>query len=272
MISQSSTEYNSTLISVPCFPTTVRSHSLPSGLNEDSSDAMWVQPGDLNGLKGQLVKLLELSGGCLPLSCVHPEYLKVFERPLRASEYGASKLVNLLKKMTDTMVVEGEGPKKFVYLQNSRAGPSAPPLVQAKRDKKGKGTQEDNTYINVWNGSSVELSDDERVVAEEDDEKAGLGMNARCEIADKSLDQFRHELQEILVSYSCRIFLGCFEAIYEQRYKKPLDCKSFCVNKLEELLVKVRGVMTLHEEVLGCCWWLKVLSSLACLFILLGCR
>ncbi|CAK9171351.1 unnamed protein product [Ilex paraguariensis] len=63
-ISQSLSEYNSSSISMPCFPTTLRSHSLPSGLNEvsagpvascDQNDLMWVQPGDINGLKGQLL-------------------------------------------------------------------------------------------------------------------------------------------------------------------------------------------------------------------------
>ncbi|CAK9156933.1 unnamed protein product [Ilex paraguariensis] len=82
---------------------------LPSGLNEvsagpvascDQNDLMWVQPGDINGLKGQLVKLLELSGGCLSLTRVHAEYQKIFGRPLYISEYGAVKLVNLLKKVT----------------------------------------------------------------------------------------------------------------------------------------------------------------------------
>ncbi|CAK9143295.1 unnamed protein product [Ilex paraguariensis] len=109
VISQSLSECNSTSISMPCFPTTLRSHSLPSGLNEvsvgpvascDQNDLMWVQPGDINGLKGQLVKLLELSGGCLSLTRVHAEYQKIFGRPLYISEYGEVKLVNLLKKVT----------------------------------------------------------------------------------------------------------------------------------------------------------------------------
>ena len=64
---------------------------MPPGFNEasggpvsygDYSDSLWVQPGDLIGLKGQLVKLLELSGGCLPLTRVPAEYNKLFGRPL----------------------------------------------------------------------------------------------------------------------------------------------------------------------------------------------
>uniref|UniRef100_A0A5B7APV9 HTH OST-type domain-containing protein n=1 Tax=Davidia involucrata TaxID=16924 RepID=A0A5B7APV9_DAVIN len=243
MISPSLSEYNNTSVSMPCFPTTMRSQSLPSGLNEvsagpvassDQNDLMWVQPGDLNGLKGQLVKLLELSGGSLPLTRVPAEYQKFFGRPLYVSEYGALKLVNLLKKMADTMTVMGKGQRKFVYLQNSRAGPSAPPLGLAKKDKKGKGIQEENVDISAGCGSSDEFSDDEKRGGE------------RTLIL--SIEQFKYELQEILVSYSCRIFLGCFEAIYQQRYKKPLDYQRFGVNELEELLDKVRDVVVLHEE------------------------
>ncbi|CAK9140978.1 unnamed protein product [Ilex paraguariensis] len=262
MISQSLSEYNSTSISMPCFPTTLRSHSLPSGLNEvsarpvascDQNDLMWVQPGDINGLKGQLAKLLELFGGCLPLTRVHAEYQKIFGRPLYVSEYGAVKLVNLLKKMTDAMTVEGKGNKKFVCLRNSSVGPSAPPLVLAKKDKRGKGTREEHIGIITGGGSSDEFSDDERVVVEEHDarkdgERTDLEMEVQSETSDPSLEQFKYELQEILVSYSCRIFLGCFDAIYQQRYKKSLDYRSFGVNELEDLLEKVRDVVVLHEE------------------------
>ncbi|KAB1993637.1 hypothetical protein ES319_D13G044500v1 [Gossypium barbadense] len=125
IVSQSLSEYTSnSSIAIPSCPTTLRSQSLPSGLNEasgclstyDQNDTMWVQPGDINGLKGQLVKLLELSGGCMPLIRVPAEYHKFFGRPLYIAEYGAFKLVNLFKKMGDTLAIDGKGHKKFVYL------------------------------------------------------------------------------------------------------------------------------------------------------------
>lgn len=245
--SQPLSEYNSSF-AAPYFPPTWRSHGLPSGLNEFSSRSVfssgdpneltsWVQPGDLIGLKGQLAKLLEMSGGFLPLARIHAEYQKIFGKPLFVSDYGANKLVRLLKKMDDTMSVEGEGNKKFVCLQNSRPGPSAPPLALAKREnRRGKGAQEENVDIIAGGGSSDELSGDERALVEEPGTDEG------------NLKLFKCELQEILVSYSCRIFLGCFEAIYQQRYKKPLDYHRFGVAELEELFLKVRDVVVLHEE------------------------
>lgn len=263
MVSQSLSEYaSSSSITLPCFPATLRSQSLPSGMNEVSAghvssvdqneSIMWVQPGDLNGLKGQLIMLLEQSGGCLPLARVPAEYQKVFGRPLYVSEYGALKLVNLFKKMTDTLAVEGKGNRKFVYLQNVKAGSSEAPLVMARKDKKGKGIQEEIVDINNGGGSSDECSDDDRVVAEENDERSGektdTGTAPRCGINNQITEQFKHELQEILVSYSCRIFLASFEAIYQQRYKKPLDYRRFGVNELEDLFDKVRDVVALHEE------------------------
>ncbi|XVE49208.1 hypothetical protein DITRI_Ditri01bG0064000 [Diplodiscus trichospermus] len=242
------------------FPTTLRSQSLPSGLNEasgcpgfyDLNDTMWVQPGDINGLKGQLVKLLELSGGCMPLTRVPAEYQKFFGRPLYVAEYGAFKLVNLFKKMGDTLAIDGKGHKKFVYLRNWKAGPSAPPLVLARKDKKGKGNQEESMDVAAGAGSSDEFSDEERVVVEEGDGRRNEGWTnfgaARSDIDDRNLEQFKYELQEILVSYSCRIFLGCFEEIYQQRYKKMLDYRKLGAEKLEELFDKVRDVAVLHEE------------------------
>lgn len=247
MMSESLSEYNTTSLS------SLRSHSLPSGLNEASTgclgscgenDLMFVQPGDLNGLKLQLVKLLELYGGCLPFTRVHAEYQKIFGRPLYVSEYGALKLVNLLKKMGDAMAIDGKGQKKFVYLRKTRPGPSAPPIAVAKKDKKMKEHQEEKNEAITGGGSSDEFSDEDRVVAEEQDER----ISARCDTDDVSLEQFKYELQEILVSYSCRIFLVHFEAIYQQRYKRQVDYRSFGVNKLEELLDKVTDVAVLHEE------------------------
>ncbi|GKV22591.1 hypothetical protein SLEP1_g32449 [Rubroshorea leprosula] len=69
------------------------------------------QPGDINGLKGQLVKLLKLSGGCLPFTRVPIEYQKMFRRPLCCSEFGTFKLVSLFKKMDDAMAIDGKANK-----------------------------------------------------------------------------------------------------------------------------------------------------------------
>ncbi|XP_022980485.1 uncharacterized protein LOC111479859 [Cucurbita maxima] len=251
--------YNSRDFSVvtQSLSSSLRSQSLPSGLNEvptgpvscgdQNESAWWLQTGDLNVLKGQLVKMLELSGGCLPVTKVRAEYQRVFGRPLYTSEPGI-KLVNLFKKMGDTLVVEGKGNKKSIYLRNSRSCPSAPPLILSRKEnKKGKGTLEETVDIAPGIGSSDEYSDEERVVLEEHDVKKGVGKpnqnnNEHC------LDQFKHELQEILVSYSCRIFLGCFEEIYLQRYKKSLDFQSLGVPGLEELFDKVSDVVVLHED------------------------
>lgn len=219
--------------------TTLRSQPLPHGLNEvtigtaapvDQYDAnRWVQPGDINGLKDQLVKLLEFSGGCLPLGRIPADYQKVFGRLLHISEYGEFKLVNLLKKMSDVMFIEGKGKKKFVYLRNVRAGHSAP-LLPYKNDMKDERVLEENMERNAVSGSS---SSDEKVVVEEKERRAGekptSSMAVQTENEEENIVQFKHELQEISVSYSCRVFLDSFEAIHQQRYKKPLNYNRFGV-------------------------------------------
>ncbi|GLU09241.1 hypothetical protein SLE2022_261120 [Rubroshorea leprosula] len=264
IMSQSLSEYPSNpSITAPIFPANLRSHSLPSGLSEasgypvsyDHNDTMWVQPGDVNGLKGQLVKLLESSGGCLPFTRVHAEYQKMFGRPLYCSEYGAFKLVNLFKKMGDAMAIDGKGQKKFVYLRSWKASPNEPPVALARKDKKGKGTVEENVDFAPGGGSSDDYSDEERMADEEQDDRRnlgrinlGMGPTAGCEVDDSYLEQFKYELQEILVSYSCQIFVGCFEAIYQQRYKKPLNYQKLGIEKLEELFEKVRDVAVMQVD------------------------
>lgn len=259
-VSQSPSEHNRVPI-LPPNSTSSRSHSLPSGLNVvssgtlsscDQNELTWVQPRDLNDLKGQLVKLLELSGGTMPLTRLPAEYQKFYGKPLYVSEYGAVKLANLLKKMADTISVDGKGQKKFVCIRNLKSVRVGTPVILARRNKNESGSQEDNIDVTNGVGSSEEFSDDEGVVVGSncngEGEKSNLEVVDQSLTIDQSLYKFKYEIQEILVSYSCRIFLDCFEGIYQQRYKRQLDYLSFGVNHLEMLLQKVRDIVMLQEE------------------------
>ncbi|KAI4367613.1 hypothetical protein MLD38_023329 [Melastoma candidum] len=261
MASQTLSGHTSTTVDVPCFPSSLRSRSLPSGLNEvqgvDQSDpTSWVQPGDLNGLRGQFVKLLELSGGSIPLTRLPAEYQRLFGRPLYVNDYGVCRLVNLVKKMGDSMTVDGKGQRKFVYLRNSKVGPSAGSLtVLPKKDnKKGKGTSGECADVVNGSGSDDELSDGVPIAAEEKHEMGILAgkdefrTEETWEVNPPSLEQFKQELEDILVCYSCGISLAWFEAIYEQRYGRALNYPKFGVNQLEELLQKMVDIVSLHED------------------------
>jgi len=198
----------------------------PSGHLEST---MWVAPGDLNGLKGQLVKLLELSGGCIPLMRVPSEYQRNFSKPLFVSDYGVAKLVDLFKKMSDVIVVDGKGNKRFVYLRNSKPNIISPssPVVLLRRERKGK---EPNGVTTNGGVSSDEMSDTGSVQSE------------------RNLEEFKFELQDILVSYCCQVQMDCFEAIYKLRYKRPLAYTNMGVNHLEQLFDKLRDVVAIHED------------------------
>ncbi|GLU09238.1 hypothetical protein SLE2022_261090 [Rubroshorea leprosula] len=179
IMSQSLSEYTSNPSTTgPTSPATLRSHILPSRLIEASgcpvsyndNDTRCVQPGDVNCLKGQLVKLLESSGGGLPFSRVHAEYQKMFGRPLHCKDYGKSKLVGLFRKMGDAMMIDGKGQKKFVYLRNWKASPNVSPVLESK-EKKGEGTQEQNMDFAPGGGSFYDYSDEERIAVEEQDDR-----------------------------------------------------------------------------------------------------
>lgn len=228
MVSQFHNEYSSSTMS--CWPS--NSGETPAYPPGHLESTMWVVPGDVNGLKGQLVKLLELAGGCMPLIRVPSEYQKNFSKPLFVQDYGAPKLVDLFKKMGDVIAVDGKGNKRFVYLRSSKpnlVSPS-PPVVLLRRENKGKDTNEEITT----NGgvSSDELSDTGSVQSE------------------RNLEEFKLELQDILVCYCCRVRMDCFEAIYKQRYKRPLDYKMMGVgvNQLEQLFDKFRDVVAIYED------------------------
>lgn len=239
-------EYSSGNLTAGSFFASSRSQSLPSGLSEapvgdqnsTQDQSWWVQPGDIQGLKGQLVRLLEMFGGSLPLVRVPAEYIKLCGRPLYMAEYGVHKLVHLIKRMSDAFVVAGKGHKKLLCLRNPtdrqiKKFPITPVIL--KNDKKGKGVLAENMDSGIcpnMGSSSDDFSDEEKAAYDFDD----------C------LGSFRMEVQELLVCYSRPIPLGSFEALYEQRYKKSLDYQSFGVDGLEELVEKVRDVVELREE------------------------
>ncbi|KAF3775100.1 hypothetical protein EJ110_NYTH51292 [Nymphaea thermarum] len=267
-------EYSSNAISLPqCSGS--RSQSLPPVLNDlpmaasgDLNELQhdhWVQPGDIQGLKGQIVKLLELSAGCLQLVRLPSEYQKMFGRPLYVSEYGSCKLVDLLKKMADAVTVEGKGNRKFVTLRSSAERSQRflnPSAGSSRRERKGKGIVREESISCDGNELlcagfqnmgcySDESTDDERGSGQDDRNLeipvGNVGSTLKA-VADACLDRFKEELQELLVSYSCRILVGSFEALYEQRYKKSLNYQSFGVNGLEELIKKVKDVAEICEE------------------------
>lgn len=91
---------------------------------ETGSAEPWVQPGDLQGLKGQFVRLVKLNGGKLPLLRIPSEYCKLFGRPLYLSEYGSPKLVHLIERMPEAFFIKGVGNKRILHLKESmRAQP-----------------------------------------------------------------------------------------------------------------------------------------------------
>ncbi|KAL6854392.1 hypothetical protein ACP4OV_019295 [Aristida adscensionis] len=212
------------------------------GLTDERS--WWVRPGDLQGLKGQLIRLFELSGGCVPLVRIPSEYLKLFGRHLYVSEYGAVKLVHLFEKLADSFVVIGKGHRKMICLRNSgdrnlKSYPTTPIIL--KKENRGSPALEESMIgtCQQLGSSSDDLSEDERNINPDID---------GAYVFDDHLESFRKEIQELLVCYSCPVLLGNFESLYQQRYKKTIDYESFGVNDLEELVERVKDVVDLHQD------------------------
>ncbi|KAH0466907.1 hypothetical protein IEQ34_004145 [Dendrobium chrysotoxum] len=167
-----------------------RMSEVPSRDQSCRAQDSWVQPGDIQGLKGQLVKLLEISGGSLPL--VSDRHIKKYE--------------------------------------------NIPIILKRNKNDKGiVGETVDNGISPNTGSSTDDSSDDER------------NADAGCEF-DELLEGFTREIQEILVCYSCPVPLDCFEALYEQRYKKIVDYQKFGAEGLEDLVEKVRDVVELCED------------------------
>ncbi|KAI4992545.1 hypothetical protein ZWY2020_057600, partial [Hordeum vulgare] len=233
--------------------TSSSSHHVSGGLNEvpvidqgfTGEQSWWVRPGDLQGLKGQLIRLFQLSGGSVPLVRVPSEYLKLFGRHLYVAEYGAVKLVHLFEKLAESFVVIGKGQRKMICLRNSgdrnmKKYPSTPIIL--KNEKRLNGTLEEGTSetCQQLSSSSEDLSEDEQNI--------NPGVDGTY-VFDSHLYKCRTEVEALLVCYlSCPLPLSHFESLYEQRYKKTLDYQSCGVDGLEELLNKLKDVVELNLD------------------------
>ncbi|XP_047060035.1 uncharacterized protein LOC124666749 [Lolium rigidum] len=233
--------------------TSLRSHNVSCGLNEvpvvdqgfTGEQSWWVRPGDLQGLKGQLIRLFELSGGSVPLFRVPSEYLKLFGRHLYVAEYGAVKLVHIFEKLSESFVVIGKGQRKMICLRNSgdrnlKKFSSTPMIL--KNDKRGNATLEVGTTgtCRQVSSSSDDFSEDEQNISPD-----AIGAY----VFDSHLDNCSKEIEALLVCYlHYPIPLCQFEDMYEQRYKKSLDYQSFGVDGLEELLCKLNDVVELTVD------------------------
>ena len=85
------------------------------------SEKQSVRSEDLEGLKKQLVKLLERAEGKLPLAKLRQEYSKFYGGELPLKEYGIRKLKNLVNIIGDVVTVIGVGANTVVVLRKEKA-------------------------------------------------------------------------------------------------------------------------------------------------------
>ncbi|KAG0576705.1 hypothetical protein KC19_5G101500 [Ceratodon purpureus] len=189
------------------------------------SSPLWVQPGDLIGLKRLLVQLLNRNGGKMKLSKVPAHYNKLFGRPLYLAEYNAQRLVHLIDKMKDTLVIKGDGTSKTLHLAKKEPG----------------------RVTNKYKPSSnVDASKVETVVdLEEEDIKVEEFVG---DVHRTNLANFKRQLQELLVVYSYQIPYNDVVKAYQQRYARILDLPSFGVVSMEALFEKVKDVAVIKEK------------------------
>ncbi|GLJ47101.1 hypothetical protein SUGI_0994650 [Cryptomeria japonica] len=257
--------------------------AMPSVSNSGTDSTSWVQPGDIQGLKRQIVNLIIMSGGSLLLGRVPSEYHKVCGRPLYLAEYGSCKLVNLIKKMSDTICIEGKGHKKFLCLREQVNDPGNSENVKASIDPYNRGSPnlilqedftaktenkeihsnldlcnnlqhedvgEDGVDINVGCYSD-EGTEDERASEQEGrhgDDLFLADANAEIQAAEARLGVFKEELQELLVSHACKILLSSLLTLYRQRYGRELDYSMFGAKEVEDLIDKVGDIAIIEED------------------------
>lgn len=210
---------------------------------EEMEGEMWVKPGDLEGLKQQILILLNSSGGSLPLVRISNMYRKRFGRPLFMEEYGSFKLVNLITKMGSPLIIIGTGHSKLVSIENHepcsplQSSASTAPSYTLLRRNPEKGQENNRKDLQIlFNKTNDNSNGKEEDIDEETEEQL------------RNIAILKRELQEIMVCYSCRILLSSFESLYEQRYRKRVNYQLYGVDGLEELVKKLVDIVTLQVQ------------------------
>ncbi|KAI5070754.1 hypothetical protein GOP47_0015097 [Adiantum capillus-veneris] len=234
----------------------------------------WVQPGDLQGLKGQLIKLVNLNGGKVQLLRIPSEYCKLFGRPLYLAEYGSPKLVHLIERMPDAFLIKGEGNKRTLHLKDNtrmqlrrrRARTNARAESQsADNEATAQGLVDVDDFVEdiVLLQRQPEVGSDDEKASEANDEsdeankvfecsnEEGEASDGDAYMAEVMLEVLKQEVQELLVSHACAIPLLNFEALYRQRYAHELDCAAFGVEELDLLFAKLEDVATVKADKAG---------------------
>jgi hypothetical protein len=242
----------------------------------------WVQPGDFGGLKKQLVWLLTQNGGSMTLVKLPPEYSKHFGRPLYLAEYNSLKLVHLLEKMKDTLVIRGEGTQRTVHLKSRNkykpSGNKASSLPKTDRDASEDSDPDvkdvsevpaldrsrhlldmdmDDVKPNVFLASHPvdwdSVTDAVKGKLDATKTESAVDNGEVCKADDYKVDpkltSFKEKLQELLVVYALKIELKMFMKLYQQRYGDAVDLKKLGVDSLDALFQKVKDVAVLKEKI-----------------------
>lgn len=236
-----------------------------TGTPGDTFDELWVQPGDIEGLKNQLIKLLKLNGGMVSFGKISGEYKKMYGRPLFLSEYGSLTLADLVERMGGTFEIATKGRRKELCLQECI---SASLTKYESKSGCDKILVQQKGYFSNTNEDGIDLVKEVILLRAKDQGKAVIEqeVNERETISPDEfvssdmalitntreqllkLETFKRELQELLVSHACRILLASFWKVYERRYSRELDLNVFGAVDLDDLLKKVPDVATVIEE------------------------
>ncbi|MCO5548586.1 hypothetical protein L7F22_002046 [Adiantum nelumboides] len=242
-------------------------------LNSNAESEPWVQPGDLQGLKGQLIKLVKLNGGTLQLLRMPSEYCKLFGRPLYLAEYGSPKLVHLIERMPDAFFIKGEGNKRTLHLKgimrtqpkHRRARTNSVKQLEKLEEPSAQGLVDGDDFVEdiILLQKQPEIVSDDEKASEANEESDGANKVFEClneegeasdgdaYMAEVMLEVFKQEVQELLVSHACTFPLLSFEALYKQRYAHELDFAAFGVDELESLFAKLDDVATVKVDKAG---------------------
>eukprot|EP00249_Psilotum_nudum_P022302 c28463_g1_i4 orf=415-2073(+) len=236
-----------------------------------SSEESILQYGNVERLKCELVKLLDLYGGELQLDRVRLEYFKVFGRQLYLAEYKSRKLIQLILKMKDTFCISCQGGKKIVsFRQGSdqsnpciqqdsvytvekdhyKSDVAASPVVDINSDYNLKGNAVDeNMCLSGWEARENLYLVDENIIADYNVCGTACVDHISGEYSQAMrLEVFKLELEELLVCHACKIPVTSFLTTYKQRYARELDLCALGVCNVRTLLDKMKDVAIIREE------------------------
>ncbi|GJW71585.1 endonuclease [Tanacetum coccineum] len=189
-----------------------RGFTWPRSVNDD--DLMWVKPGDVIGLKHNILSLLQSCDGYISVDSVANEYRRRFGKPLVSSDFQCRNIGSLLVDMGDKVEVTQVGKEKLVHDKIAWEN------LQAAKFKRSLSDHHNSLGASTLK-EIFEKIPDVALLIEDHKTNEKLVMTAR--VIEERREYLKHDVIKLLKKYSGEMVFSGFEYCSKHEFKGEVN-------------------------------------------------